>query len=213
MDHVSVMTNLLVALLGLDQLRVPGPILLLGFILDVTVASFLAMMVWFSLKFLGQFITDALEIQTTRHRLVIARGLTRHDFDQVRKAIRGWKLLLVRFGSDEYLRGSAGEADRNVGRPRYTSSSMKLSLSPTGEVLLSWGLPVHRRLGTQFRCFIDTRKGDMGPSVLTGMLKHYDEIDVIESEVVEPTRVYFTLRRFPVVTTSEGIRQNLVRPE
>ena len=31
------------------------------------------------------------------------------------------------------------------------------ALSPTGEVSLSWALPVHRRLGTQFRCFIDIR--------------------------------------------------------
>jgi len=132
---------------------------------------------------------------------------------RVRKAIRGWHLLLIRYGSDDYLRTMAGETDRNVGRPRYSILPMKLSLSPTGEVLLSFALPVHRRLGTQFRCFIDTRKGDMGPSVLTGMLKHYDEIDVIESEMPEPSRVYFTLKRFPVVTTAEGIRQNQVRPE
>ncbi len=213
MNNLGVMTSVLVALLGLDPLRIPVPIALFGFILDIGLISFIACMVWFTLKLLGRFVTDALEIQNNRHRLVIARGLTRHDFEQVRKAIRGWKLLLIRYGSDEYLRSMAGEADRNVGRPRYASIPMRLSLSPTGEVLLSWALPVHRRLGTQFRCFIDTRKGDMGPSVLTGMLKHYDEIDVVEPEVPEPTRVYFTLKRFPVVTTAEGVRHNLVRPE
>ena len=213
MDRLGVMTSALVMLLGIDPVRVPEPIVLLGFVLDVGLAAFIVCMTWFTLKFLGAFIVDALEVQTTKHRLVIARGLTRHDFEQVRKAIRGWKLLLIRYGSDEYLRTMAGEGDRNVGRPRYTSIAMKLSLSPTGEVLLSWSLPVHRRLGTQFRCYIDTKKGDMGPSVLTGMLRHYDEIEVVEPEVAEPSRVYFTLKRFPVVITAEGLRQNLVRPE
>ncbi len=183
MDRFSVMTMVLAAILGQDPLRIPEPIQFLGFLLDIGVISFIACMTWFTLKFLGQFITDALEIQTGKHRLVIARGLTRHDFEQVRKAIRGWNLLLIRYGSDDYLRTMAGETDRNVGRPRYAILPMKLSLSPTGEVLLSFSLPVHRRLGTQFRCFIDTKKGDMGPSVLTGMLKHYDEIEVIEFRI------------------------------
>ena len=213
MNNLGVMASVLVGLLGLDPLRIPAPILLLGFILDVTIATALVLAVWAALKMIGGQIKEMLEIQSTKQRMVIARGLTRHDYEQVRKAIRNWQLLLVRFGTDDYLRNMAGPGDRDVGRPRYATAAMSLSLSPTGEVILQWSLPVHRRLGTQFRCFIETRHGVAGPSVLTGMLKHYDEIEILDAAVENPQRVYFLLKRFPVVTTAEGIRQNFVLPE
>lgn len=213
MNNLDVMTSILVSLLGLDPLRVPTPIAFLGFILDIAVATTVVAAVWGALRLAVSQITDMLEVETTKQRMVIARGLTRHDFEQVRKAIRGWYLLLVRYGTDDYLRSMAGPGDRHVGRPRYATLGMTLSLSPTGEVTLQWSLPVHRRLGSQFRCYIETRHGTTGPSVLTGMLKHYDEIEVLEPEVEDPKRVYFLLKRFPVITTPEGIKQNFVLPE
>jgi hypothetical protein len=107
----------------------------------------------------------------------------------------------------------AGEADRSIGRPGYATLPMKLSLSATGEVVLGWTLSVHRRLGTQFRCYIATRAGGDGPAMLTGMLAHYDEIEVLPPEVSEPRRFYFLVKRFPTTATAEGARQNFVLPE
>ncbi|WP_264716265.1 hypothetical protein [Limobrevibacterium gyesilva] len=207
------MTVILVKLLGLDPLNVPAPISLLGFIMSVMLVTGLVWAVWNGLRLIGALAADMLEVQSTTQRIVIARGLTRHDYEQVRKGIRAWHLLLVRYGNDDYLRSMAGEADRQVGRPRYTIVPMRLALSPTGEVTLKWSLPVHRRLGTQFRCYIEIRPGGSGPAVLTGMLKHYDEIEVLDPEVESPTRAYFLLKRFRVVTTAEGVRQNFVSPE
>jgi hypothetical protein len=213
MNNLGVMTGIMVSLLGLDPLRVPAPIVLLGFILDVGIATAVVLVIWTGLKLFVAQIADMLEIQSTKQRLVIARGLTRHDYETVRKAVRGWYLLVVRYGTDDYLRNMAGPGDREVGRPRYATVAMALSLSATGEVVLQWSLPVHRRLGTQFRCYIETRPDSTAPAVLTGMLKHYDEIDVLESAVENPRRMYFLLKRFPIVATPDGIRQNFVLPE
>ncbi len=213
MGNFDVMTALLVRLLGLDPVNIPLPISLLGIVLDLALATLVVAVVLFALKLVARFAADALEVQNLPQRLVVARGLTRHDFEQVRKAIRGWHVLLVRYGTDDYLRNMAGAADRDAGRPRYATLPMKLSLSPGGEAVLRWTLPVHRRLGTQFRCYIATRPGATGPAMLKDMLAHYDEIDVLAPDVPEPTRLYFLVKRFPTTTTAEGIRQNYVLPE
>jgi hypothetical protein len=213
MGNLDVMTVVLSKLLGLDPLNIPGPVMLLGFAMTIMLATGTVWIVWRIMTAVFATAAEMLEIQTTKQQMVIARGLTRHDYEQVRKGIKAWYLLLVRYGTEDYLRTMSGEADRSIGRPRYSTLPMKLSLSPTGEVTLRWSLPLHRRLGTQFRCFIDLREGGSGPGVLTGMLKHYDEIEVLETDVHSPKRVYFLLKRFRMVTTVEGIRQNFVLPE
>jgi hypothetical protein len=213
MGNFDVMTALLAKLLGLDPVSIPIPIAVMGMVLDIALATLVVVAVWFTLKLATGFAADVLEVQNLRQRLVVARGLTRHDFEQVRKAIRGWYVLMIRYGTDDYLRNMAGEADRNVGRPRYSTLPMKLSLSATGEAVLGWTLPVHRRLGTQFRCYIATRAGADGPAMLTDMLAHYDEIEVLPPDVPEPSRLYFLVKRFPTTTTAEGTRQNFVLPE
>lgn len=213
MGNLDVMTAMLVKLFGIDPLTVPPPVQLLGFTMTVMWATFLVWFVWAILRFVFATAADLLEVSQSKQRIVIARGLTRHDFEQVRKGIKAWRLLLVRYGTDDYLRAMAGESDRQLGRTRFDVLNMKLALSNIGEITLSWKLPIHRRLGTQFRCYIDIREGGAGGEVLTGMLRHYDEIEVLPAEVANPSRVYFLLKRFRVVTAADGVRQNIVLPE
>lgn len=213
MPNIGVMQLFLARLLGIDVVAIPAPIQLLGTVLDVAIITAVACTVWNLLMLIGRAIADTLEVNGVQHRLVIARGLTRHDFDQVRKSIRGWRLMVVRYGTDDYLRALAGEADRHIGRPRHSSSGMQLSLSASGEAILRWKLPVHRRLGTQFRCYVVTRKGGGGLSVLADILKHYDEIEVLQPDLPERRRIYFLLAHFQIVTTAEGARNNYVAPE
>ena len=213
MGNLDVMTALLVKLFGIDPISVPPPVQLLGFTMTALWATFLVWTAWSILRFVFNTAADMFEVSQSKQRIVIARGLTRHDYEQVRKGIRAWRLLVVRYGSDDYLRTMAGESDRQAGRTRYDVINMKLALSNIGEVTLSWKLPVHRRLGTQFRCYADIREGGAGGEMLTGMLRHYDEIEVLPAEVPNPTRVYFLLKRFRVVTAADGVRQNIVLPE
>ena len=213
MGNLDVMTTLLIKLFGVDPLSVPAPILLLGFTMTAIWATFLVWAVWTTLRLVFNTAADVLEVGSRKQRIVIARGLTRHDYDQVRKGVRAWRLLVIRYGSEDYLRAMAGEADRHAGRTRHDVINMKLALSPIGEVTLSWRLPIHRRLGTQFRCYIDVREGGTGGDVLTGMLSHYDEIAVLATEVPNPARLYFLLKRFRVITGADGLKQNFALPE
>ncbi|HEY2132500.1 MAG TPA: hypothetical protein VGH36_05945 [Acetobacteraceae bacterium] len=88
------MTALLAKLLGLDPVSIPIPIALMGVILDIALATLVVAAVWFTLRLAIGFAADVVEVQNLRQRLVVARGLTRHDFEQVRKAIRGWHVLM-----------------------------------------------------------------------------------------------------------------------
>lgn len=212
MGNLDVMTVALVRLLGIDALNVPVPVLLLGFTMTVLWVVLIVWAIWTFLRAVLSTISDMLDVRQAKHTIAIARGLTKHDFEQIRKGIKAWRLLLVRYGTDEYLRGMASDTDRQVGRTRFEIINMKLALSNIGEVTLSWNLPVHRRLGTQFRCYIDLREGGVGSDVLTGMLSHYDEILVQPTEAANPQRVYFLLKRFRVVTSTEGVKQNIVMP-
>lgn len=213
MPNFGVTQILLAQLLGVDLVRIPVEIQLLGLLIDVALVTAVVAVVWNALMAIGRAITESLEVQGVKHRLIIARGLTRHDFDQVRRAIRGWRIMVVRYGTEEYLRSLAGEADRHIGRPRHSSSGMRLSLSASGEAILRWSLPVHRRMGTQFRCFVVTRKGAGGLSVLADILKLYDEIEVLQPDLPERKRIYFLLSHFPVIASAEGVRNNYVAPE
>ena len=213
MGNLDVMTTLLVRLLGVDPLNVPAPILLLGFTIEVLWATALVWFAWTVLRLAFVGMADFFEVGSQKQSIVIARGLTKHDFEQVRKGVRAWRLLVVRHGSDDYLRAMAGEADRHAGRTRYDVITMKLALSTIGEVTLSWNLPVHRRMGTQFRCFIEVRPGGAGGDMLSGMLRHYDEIEVLPADVPNPGRVYFLLKRFRVLTSADGTKQNFALPE
>ena len=213
MGGLDVMTTLLVRLLGVDPLNVPGPVLLLGFTTLVLWTTALVWLAWTLLRLVFAGASDRFEVARLTQHVVIARGLTRHDFEQVRKAVRGWRLLVLRHGSDDYLRDMAGEADRHAGRMRREVIAMRLGLSAIGEVTLSWSLPVHRRIGTQFRCFAELRPGDAGQDILSGMLRHYDAIEVLPAEVPHPTRVYFLLNRFRVRLASDGAKHNFALPE
>jgi hypothetical protein len=203
----------LARLLGLDTVTIPEPIQMLGLMIDAAVVVAVACVVWNAVMLIGRAIAEMLEANGVKQRLIIARGLTRHDFDQVRKSIRGWRLMVVRYGTDDYLRSLASDADRYVGRPRRASSGMSLKLSASGEAILRWSLPVHPRLGTQFRCYVVTRKGAGGLAVLSDILKHYDEIEVLPSDLPDRRRVYFLLKHFEEITTAEGARNNYVAPE
>lgn len=212
MGNLDVMTVALIRLLGIDALNVPAPVMLLGFTMTALWATLLVWIGWTILRAGLATVSEMLEVRQVKHTLAIARGLTKHDFEQIRRGIKAWRLLLVRYGTDEYLRGMASDADRQLGRTRYEVINMKLALSNIGEVTLTWSLPVHSRLGSQFRCYIDMREGGVGSDVLTGMLSHYDEIMVQPTEAAHPQRMYFLLKRFRVVTSAEGVKQNMVLP-
>jgi hypothetical protein len=213
MGNLDVMTALLARFLGIDPVQVPGPVALLGFTMTVMWATFLVWVVWTILRSLLAMAADLVEVGSARQRIVVARGLTAHDVEQIRRGIRAWRVLVIRHGSDDYLGRMAGEADRQAGRARHDVIGMRLSHTSGGEVVLSFRLPVHRRLGTQFLCFAEPRDPEAGSNIVGDMLRLYDEIEAIPSETAAPRRLYFLLRCFPIVTAADGARRNFAMPE
>jgi hypothetical protein len=66
------------------------------------------------------------------------------------------RCLIIRYGSDDYLTELASPQDQWIGRLRNRALTMASKVDGrTHQLSASVMIPVHRRLGTQFKCFVD----------------------------------------------------------
>ena len=105
--------------------------------------------------------------------------------------------LLVRHGRDEYLEKMASDQERYEGR--LLNRVIRITdLSAAG--LATFELPVHRRLGTQFKLFIEGRDGDTVDR-LVGAPCFFDGDR-------DGNKIWFLHQGFPIVDTLDDHRNN-----
>jgi len=129
--------------------------------------------------------------------------------------------LIVRYGTDQYIEKMASEIDRQNGQLQNRIIDIK-TRGGVGkkDTEFTLELPVHRRLGTQFKCFTEAKK-DLPPLHKEVFLNDVmaflastgiaSEISISSSE--HQHRVYFLLNRFASVTTVDGFKNNHCFPE
>lgn len=79
--------------------------------------------------------------------------------------------------------------------------------------MLTLKLPVHKRIGTQFKCFADVKDAQHMVQA-RALLENCDRIrDVTVSKGIHSNRIYFILDRFGETTTIDGLKNNIVFPE
>lgn len=127
-----------------------------------------------------------------------------------------FKCLLVRYGSDHYLRGLATEKDKLDGQRRLDLIPVTLSVAGDKHYL-EFALPIHKYLGTQFKLFATPKDG-----ATVEALKKELEIQTADLEAVSiggprKDKVYFILKSLWQVTV-EGIdkeenKNNFVPPQ
>lgn len=118
--------------------------------------------------------------------------------------------LITRYGTDPYIRYMASERERDDGR---LQNRVIVPLAVTlGQGTIELRLPVHRRIGTQFKCFAEIRSRDK-LAKLTEALSRCDNIhDITKSSLQGKGRAYFLLSDFGVVETVEGFKNNIWLP-
>lgn len=142
--------------------------------------------------------------------------LTLQPKDNIPDNITSLNLLFIRYGNDKYLSTIASERDRHHGRLR--NNVIRIADKPPangGPILLK--LKVHKRLGSQFKFFIDV-KGD--PAAAYSYLKSHETLEVdkpqlrprLRSDDTDRHRIFFLLKRLDVVETVEGFRNNFIYP-
>jgi hypothetical protein len=126
--------------------------------------------------------------------------------------------LIVRYGSDGFLRDLATDNDRKDGKLQLRIKRCRLKYDKEGNASLRFELPVHRRIGTQFKCFAEPKAG-CADKVLN-ILKSCSKLsDVEHSQSIHSDRIYFLLNKpYAQVYSSERlvgkrIVNNFVFPE
>jgi hypothetical protein len=140
---------------------------------------------------------------------VVPLGPYHEDF----AALVEFRCLIVRFGTDSYIRDMASEREKYDGRLQNRAIRIGVRRHKDGQAEFELRLPVHRRLGTQFKCFAQVRNPDHVVKLIA-TLQGCDRIhDVSRSSSQFRERVYFLLKDFTAVETVDGLRNNMCFPE
>jgi len=124
-----------------------------------------------------------------------------------------FSVLIVRYGTDPYIRDMASAAERSDGRLQNAVHTVDYTQAGDGPAKLHLTVPMHRRLGTQFKWFAEPGKDQSVTDLRESLERTKGVTHVSEARTPRSVRVYFLLEEFPSVTTVEGMTHNFVYPE
>jgi hypothetical protein len=185
---------------------------------DIFIGSAFVTMVinitWFVLSSLMRHGIRIANRRIRSHSFDLGRAVSREEYNNFTNDISGFYCLIVRYGTDEYLSKLASDQERFEGRQQLAIRSISMRFDEKGNAIFSLKLPIHKRLGTQFKCFVEVRNLDKVPDVLA-MLNNCDHTsDVKQSDSFHRNRIYFLLDQFFVVDTiTAGVKNNFIFPE
>jgi hypothetical protein len=164
--------------------------------------------VWFGLLWIYKASGRRLRLQNKTYNvsLKLKESITRDKYETLFKDI-SFYCLLVKFGRDDYLSKMASDEERFEGRQRLERKDIRVTFDEPDRVTFVLELPIHKTLGTQFKCFAEARSIDRMPAVI-------EELKKCEIEVYsyERTRMYFLLDQFTIIDTIEKLKNNYIYP-
>lgn len=145
----------------------------------------------------------------SRHTIALARKRLPFDHHLLKPSC-----LIIRYGTDPYVERLASDRERQDGRLQNRVIRLPIREHQDGSTTFRLRIPVHRRLGTQFKCFVDV--GD--PSKVQEVLAFLSKCPSISSpgcssSPLHPQRIYFLLSTFDVVQSIDGHDNNMCFPE
>lgn len=193
---------------------------------------------WFVISWMLKHLVRIANRRIRSHDFILGRAITRAEYRKFAEHIRGFRCLLVRHGTDDYLSKMASDQERFEGRQQlkvlpikvhFDWSRMKYAplwkrivwrlgwrAGDDAKAIFKLTLPIHRRLGTQFKCFIVAR--DAEPTTVDAIISTLNVCehvsDARQSDSYHKDRIYFLLDQFfKVDTITEGISNNYIFPE
>jgi hypothetical protein len=147
--------------------------------------------------------------------VLIGRSLSRDEYEQLKRVISGFYCLIVRYGTDQYLQHLASDEERHEGRLRLKVIPIQVIFDQNDNASFQLTLPVHKRLGTQFKCFVEVWKLEEVNQVVAKLKQCQCILDIGQSHSQHRNRIYFLLDHFFTVKTVEGdaIKNNYIFPK
>src|SRR5258708_10576286 len=156
---------------------------------------------WFLISSALTQIARWAKLRVKSHDFILGEGITRAKYENLEREISGFHCLLVRYGTDEYISRIANDQERFEGRQQLKVRRVSASFDSNNRAIFDLKLPIHKSLGTQFKCFVVARSLDRVPAIVAILEKCEHASDVKQSYVYYRDRVYFLLDRFAVVDT------------
>jgi hypothetical protein len=169
---------------------------------------------WFVISGILKFLVRRANRRVKNHTFILGQSITRRKFERLKQDILGFHCLIVRYGTDDYLRHIASDQDRYEGRLQLKIRKINIDFDNSDRAIFSLKLPIHKRLGTQFKCFVVARSVDRVPAVIS-ILKGCEHVsDVRKSASYFEVRIYFLVNHFTVVETiTPNLKNNYIFPE
>jgi len=134
------------------------------------------------------------------------------DYDYLKSKVT-FSCLLVRYGTDNYIRYLASEQEKYEGR--LQNKIIKLDIEPLGDrsYKLVLSIPIHKRIGTQFKCFVEAESENDAREVERAFEKcdNIEKVDISTSPY--RNRVYFIIKKFRIEKTVDELENNFCFPE
>ncbi len=192
----------------LDDL--PGVLGSFNVFLDTTLLVSIVAVVWTFARRLAQEAYFLLSIRTQE----ITFQLEPHD--NIPAGIDSLNYLFIRYGNDTYMQWLASDQDRHHGRLRNKIVCVTRKMPAPGAPI-TVRMRVHKRLGTQFKFFVDVT-GD--PEPVRDYLEAHASISDVSCKQIPGSgngkparhRLFFLLDRLDSVKTIEGFSNNFVYP-
>ena len=135
-------------------------------------------------------------------------GLYPSEFDKV----IDFYCLLIRYGTDSYLSGLASERDKFDGRLQNKILPITIAQTKDGKARFILRLPIHQRIGTQFKCFGEVKSSNELENVNKALNTCERIRSLSKSSSQFRNRVYFLLNDFGTSKSVEGIENNVCFP-
>jgi hypothetical protein len=154
-------------------LRDPG---LIGLI---ALGSAVASAVWVLVPLLFNWIDFQFSIKTIPYRVDLGHAITEDAYEKSWRNASTFGCLFLRYGASDYLMHLASDEDRQIGRSRFEMSRMEMKFDKSGNAFFVFKIPVHNRLGTQFKCFVDDNsQGTLGN--IQEIIRHWQNIRSVD---------------------------------
>ena len=172
---------------------------------DATILTALASFVWSLIRRLTEIALFRIALRTKE---IDVSFRARPDVPDELHALR---CLMVRYGNDAYLHEMASDLERYHGRLRNRILPVTVSECEDGGRRVTLRIKLHKRLGTQFKFFVDVM-GDPEP-VIAYLGAHENVYDIsLSPRPGQKKRIFFLVRDYPSITTIDGFENNMIWP-
>ena len=118
-----------------------------------------------------------------------------------------FKCLIVRYGTDEYIKLMANDQEKYDGRLRNDIIDIDYE-----DGLLHFVVPLHKRIGTQFKCFLETDSKEKAVKIIQRAEDFSGIYDLDLASSQHKNRVFFLLKDYGETKTVDGFKNNMIFP-